>query len=507
MRFVFFTLGLASLSWAQQATPLTPAPVAEAKAPSGIARALESEQAFVASRRAVTLQEALTLAVEKNADLQAARTAIAQAAAKTRQAVAIAIPELSLNASYVHTSVAQEFRAKESARAQADGTIGLVNFISQSFTGMPASDAQLAPLRSQLNEQVNAVEDIVIVARNSVYGTLLLSQVLFSPNFFLLPAAFEGGQAAKLGTLEAREQILLAVARVYLGLEGISQLEQAATEAEQVALKRERDAKAQATVGTSTEIAVLRAQTETASARATRSALSGQRVALLALLEALVGDAVRPLDSAPTQFSVTAGRDEDAPWENTYGLKAQLATLRIQERISSVDRLTWLPTVVAQAKGSYNSNRGFANTNFIFDGIVAAQWSLYDRGLRYAQLQENEAKVIQQRAQLEAARAKAKANWIGAKTNLEAAQVALEQAEAQAALATRAQKQVGAAYENGLTTSLEVSDIDNKRFLAASSAAQARAQLEIRRVELAAAEGRLASLLGLSESDERSNGP
>jgi outer membrane protein TolC len=228
--------------------------------------------------------------------------------------------------------------------------------------------------------------------------------------------------------------------------------------------------------------------------------LSGQRVALVALLEALVGEPVRPLDDQPTRFEVNAGPEDDTPWERSYGLKAQAVGLKIQERISSVDKLAWLPTVIAQAKGSYNSNRGFAGTNFIFDGIVAAQWDLYDRGVRYAQMRENDAKVVQQRAQLEAARARAKANWIGAKTNLEAAAVALQQAEAQATLATRAQKQVGTLYENGLTTSLEVSDVDNKRFLAASSAAQARAQLEIRKVELAASEGRLASLLGLSEN-------
>jgi outer membrane protein TolC len=480
--------------------PLTPSAPAPSAQPAGVAQALATEQAYLASRRAVSLKEALTIAEQKNPDLQSARQAIELAAAKTRMAVSIAIPSLSLNASYVHTSVAQEFKAKESAQAQADGTIGLVNFLSQSFTGMPLSDAQLAPLRRQQDEAVAQVQDIVIVARNSVYGTLLLQQVLFSPNFFLLPAAWEGGEAAKLGTLEAREQILLAVARVYLGIEGLAQIEQAARDAETVALKRERDAKAQANAGTSTEIAVLRAQSETAQARATLSALSGQRVALLALLEALVGEPVRPMDDSPTRFEVTAGQENDTPWERSYGLKAQAVGLKIQERISSVDRLTWLPTIVAQAKGSYNSNRGFAGTNFIFDGIVAAQWDLYDRGVRYAQLRENDAKVVQQRAQLEGARAKAKANWIGARTNLEAAEVALQQAEAQAALATRAQKQVGAAYENGLTTSLEVSDVDNKRFLAASAAAQSRAQLEIRKVELAAAEGRLASLLGLPEN-------
>lgn len=490
------SLSLSVPALAQQAS----APAPNQAQPAGVAQALATEQAFLAGRRAVSLKEALTITEQKNQDLLAARQAIELAAAKTRMAISIAIPSLSLNASYVHTSVAQEFKAKDSARAQAEGTIGLVNFISQSFTGMPASDAQLAPLRTQLNQQVDSVQDIVIVARNSVYGTLLLQQVLFSPNFFLLPAAWEGGEAAKLGTLEAREQILLAVARVYLGLEGLAQLEQAARDAETVALKRERDARAQANAGTSTEIAVLRAQSETAQARATLSALSGQRVALVALLEALVGEPVRPLDDQPTRFEVNAGPEDDTPWERSYGLKAQAVGLKIQERISSVDKLTWLPTVIAQAKGSYNSNRGFAGTNFIFDGIVAAQWDLYDRGVRYAQMRENDAKVVQQRAQLEAARARAKANWIGAKTNLEAAAVALQQAEAQATLATRAQKQVGTLYENGLTTSLEVSDVDNKRFLAASSAAQARAQLEIRKVELAASEGRLASLLGLSEN-------
>lgn len=499
--FLFTALTVASLASAQVSPALTPtpAPPSTASTPSGVQQALATEQAFVATRRQVTLKEALTLAEQKNPDLQAARTAIAQAAAKTRLALAVAMPELSFSASYVHTSVQQEFKAKESARAQGEATVGLVQYIGNTF-GFPITEAQLAPLRTQQAEAIAKVEDIVIVARNSVYGNVLLSQVLFSPNFFLLPAAFEGGDAAKLSTLEAREQILLAVARVYLGLEGLGQLEQAAREAEQVALKRERDAKAQANVGTSTEIAVLRAQSETAQARATLSALSGQRVALMAMLEALVGEPVRPVDDAPTRFEVTPGRDDDTPWERSYALKAQAVGVRIQERISSVDRLTWLPTIVAQAKGSYNSNRGFAGTNFIFDGIVAAQWSLYDRGVRYAQLRENDAKLLQQRAQLEGARARARANWIGAKTNLDAAMVALQQAEAQAALATRAQKQVGAAYEAGLTTSLEVSDIDNKRFLAASSAAQSRAQLEIRKVELAAAEGRLATLLGLPEN-------
>jgi outer membrane protein TolC len=171
--------------------------------------------------------------------------------------------------------------------------------------------------------------------------------------------------------------------------------------------------------------------------------------------------------------------------------------LTTQGRFNTFDRIAWMPSLVAQAKGSYNSNKGFANTNFIFDGIIAAQWTLYDRGQRYATLHENDAKTVELRAKLDGAKTKARATWIGAKTNLEAAQVALEQAEAQAALATRAQKQVESAYQAGFSTNLEVTDIDSKRFLAESAAANARAQVELRKVELAASEGRLAELVGL----------
>jgi outer membrane protein TolC len=246
-----------------------------------------------------------------------------------------------------------------------------------------------------------------------------------------------------------------------------------------------------------TDLAVLRARSETAQARATLATLSGQRVALLALLEALVGTPVRPEDGSPTHVEVTASPEENLPWERTYLVRSSTVGLTVQERFNTFDRLSWMPTVLAQGKGSYNSNKGFAATNFIFDGIIAAQWTLYDRGQRYAALHENDAKTAEARAKLEGQRAKAKATWIGAKTNLEAARVTLQEAEAQAALASRAQRQVESAFKAGFSTNLEVSDVDNKRFFAASAAANARAQLEIRKVELAAAEGRLADVMGV----------
>ena len=492
MRTLFLALVLSTAALAQ--ATLTPSPSVAAAAANPM---LAAEQQSLAARKPVTLTEALTLTAKNNPDLRAAKAQAAQVAAQAGLALSAVLPELTLSTSYVHTTVEQKFDTKTLQEGIAAGLVGALQTVGPAY-GLPqsANPAVLSAFRESVVGQ--AGDPVVIVARNSIYGSLLMQQVLFSPQFFLLPAADEATEAARRGTLEAREQVLLAVARVYLGLEGLAQLEQAAKDAEAVALRRERDATSQIAAGMTTEIAVLRAQSETAQARATIATLSGQRVALLALLEALAGEPIRPFDDQPTRLEVTAQSEASSPWEKTWAIQASSMGVTVQERFNFVDRISYLPNVVGQLKGSYNSNRGFAGTNWILDGVVALQWSLYDRGVRYANLHEHEAKLVQLRSQLESTRSKAKATWVSAKTNIEAAQFALQQAEAQASLATRAQKQIESAFQSGVTTSLEVSDIDSKRFFAASGAAQARAQLEIRKVELAAAEGRLAALVGLS---------
>ncbi len=459
------------------------------------------EAAYVATRKPVSLAEALKLADQKSSDLAAARASAAQVAAKARLVFSSVLPEITASVSYVHTTAEQKFDPSGFLDA-FEGVIDASIRGAGPAYGFPVApnEQALAAVKSGFRDAASgSLQPTTIVGRNSLYGNLIVTQTLFAPQMFLLPAAEQSNQAAKYGSLEAREQVLLAVARLYLGIEGLSLIEDAAKDAELVALRRERDATAQQQQGVATDIAVLRAQSETAQARGTLATLQGQKVGLLAMLEALVGEPVRPLDGQPTFFEVTASDESTSPWEATYAVKANEYGLKASETFNTFDRLAWLPSIVAQAKGSYNSNKGFAGTNFIFDGVVAAQWTLFDRGQRYVTMHENDARTVEARAKFEAARQKARATWIGAKSNLASAQVALAQAEAQANLAARAQKQIDSAYQAGFSTSLEVSDIDSKRFFAASAAAQARAQLEVRKVELAAAEGRLAQTLGLEK--------
>jgi outer membrane protein TolC len=250
------------------------------------------------------------------------------------------------------------------------------------------------------------------------------------------------------------------------------------------------------------EASLLRAQAETAQARVQLAQLSGQSAQLLALLGALVGEPVQPapLEALGAWWEIPS--EDKSPWEDTFAVRSAAMAVRANEGKVTYDRFSWLPSVAAVARGNYNSNVGFTGQTTTYDVTLAATMPLYDRGQRYAALREDEARLAQSKAQYESARARAHANWVAARANLEASQATVVQAEAQAQLAARVQQQVAAAFKAGVATSLEMFDADTRRFLAASGAAQARATVEIRRAELAAAAGRIAASLEQQQSEQ-----
>jgi outer membrane protein len=431
--------------------------------------------------RTVTLQEALELAVRQSPDVAAARAQAAVVAVGVRRAWTAWHPEVTLSGQGVLTS------------APAGLPLGPIYRQIGEIYGLEPAKPELIPTMP-----------FIIVAPLSGYGTAQVSQPLFSPaGVFLIEPAKAGAEAAELGALEAREQVLLAVARTYLGLQGISQMMDAAREAESVALQREREAKAQLELGMTVETALLRAQAETAQARVQLAQLSGQYVQLLALLDALVGEPVLPAPPEAPGPTWEIPSDDTRPWEDTYAVRSAAKAVRAAEGKVTYDRFAWLPSVAAIARGNFSSNAGFTGQLGSFELIVAASMPLYDRGQRYAQLREDEARLAQAKAQYESVRSRSHASWVAARANLEAARAALDQAESQAQLAARVQQQVSGAYKAGMSTSLELSDADTRRFLAASAAAQARATLEIRRAELAAAVGRIASSLEQAEKTQQ----
>jgi outer membrane protein len=403
-------------------------------------------------RRRISLREALQLAAKQSPDIAAARATAAITEASVRRAWTTWQPDISAVGTFDHTSAPSSIAA---------GTLG---------PGSP---------------------EIILVAPNSRYATFQISQPFLSPQGLFQPGiANSAAEAALRGYDAAREQILLDAARAYLQLQGLEGLLEAAREAERVALRREQDARARISAGTDVEIALLRAQSETAQARAQIAGLQGQKDATLPVLEAFVGEPVEPVAARIEDFG-PIGEEKASPWENAFAVKSAIAAAQSAQKSVRLAQFLWLPTVAGIAKENYTSNGGFAEKNWTYDLIVNVSVPLYDRGQRYAQLHEDQARLARAQADLAAARARARSNWIGARANLAASDAVLQQSEAQAQLATRAQAQVDASYRAGVATSLDLSDADQKKFAAQSAVAQSRAQREIRRAELAVAAGLL----------------
>jgi len=421
-------------------------------------------------RRQVSLKEALQLTAQQGPDVAAARAQAAIAHAAVDRAWTAWQPNVAANGTYDHTNGISSIDLSP-----------LGAFIHSLQPTFPANTFGNGP--------------ITIVGQNNWYGNLQLTQPLLTPQGLFGPgAASAGAEAADRGADEAREQVLLGTARAYLGLQGLGGLLDAAHEAEKVALRREEDAKARIAAGTDVEIALLRAQTETAQARAQIAALQGQIESLLPVLEAVTGEAIAPLPASAPPTALGAPAQESAqPWEQTYSVKSAQAAADAARKALRISQFSWMPSVAGIAKESYTSNEGFTGKNWTYDLMINVSLPIYDGGNRYAQLHEDQAKLQQAQAQLAAARAKARSSWIGAVANLNASQAVLRQSEAQAQLAARAQVQVEAAARAGVATSLDLSDADQKKFAAQSAAAQARADVQVRMAEIAAAEGRLYS--------------
>src|SRR3989475_9034715 len=352
-------------------------------------------------------------------------------------------------------------------------------------------DRTSAPSIIGANALGSGSPEIILVGRHSWYGPFQIAQPLFTPQGLFQPGiANSAAEAADFIADQTREQIVLSVAQAYLVLQGLEGQSEAAREAEKVAPRREQDARARIAAGTDVEIALLRAQSETASARSQLASLQGQKDATLPQLEAFVGEPIEPQSARVENFG-PVGEESADPWENTYSVKSAIASTVSAQKTVRLDQFLWLPSANGGFRENYTSNGGFAEKNWTNDWIVNLSLPIYDQGVRYAQLAQDRPRLSQPKPLLASSRAQVGSPWIGGGPNFAAQQAVLEQSVAAEQLAIRTQKQVEASYRAGVSTSLDLSVADQQKFAAQSTTAVSRAQLEIQRAALAAAEGKL----------------
>ena len=413
-----------------------------------------ADQGAAASK--VSLREALQLAAKQGPDVAAARAQAAITEAQVSRAWTAWQPDVVATGTYDHTNAPRRIHPRPGP-----------------FGGLES------PL-------------ITLVAPNSRYGTSS-SRSLSSRRKACSRRASPTPppRRRERGADEAREQILLSVARAYLASGSGRAARGSPRGGESGAAPRAGRARADLRGHRRRDRAAPRADRDGAGARADRRP-AGPEGRDAPGARGARRRAHRAEARAASRTCGAPGEESALPWENAFSVQSAIAAANAAQKSVSLDQFLWMPTVAGVAKTNYSSNAGFTGKDWTYDLIVERHHSpLRSRAAATRSWHEDEARLAQAQAQLASARARARSDWIGARANVASAQAVLQQNEAQAQLATRTQVQVDASYRAGVATSLDSPTRTRGSSPPRAPSRKSRAELEIRKAELAAAEGRL----------------
>ena len=420
----------------------------------------------------VTLAEALRLADERNLDLAAVRQEIDKAAAAVSTTWGLVLPILQGSLEYQHFD--------------HEDSVDLAGSFAPLLTAMGIT----------LPPGTSLGDPLVLNRQDQLHGALTAVLPLINlKSWFTIGAAQSGEALAELSFADARQSLLLGVARTFcltrMAQEVLALHEGNVRSAEQhlrVARQR-RDA------GAGMPIDVIRAETDLEQARqehlAARAALDSARDGLGLLLDA----AAAPLPATPPAIA--------APTEDSAGLerraladRTDLAAARARATLAD-DQLTaaWMefvPTLelIGNLSHQFTDPPDLGSddqTRWVL--MLNIKVPLYDH-FRYATLDERAASLRQAELQRAATEKRAALEVRQARRDHETAQASVALAERQANLAREGLALVEAAYEAGAGASLDVTEARRLNTAAGVNLAAQRLQAQVALLELHRATGR-----------------
>ena len=428
--------------------PLQAAAQTPEAAPPPSAGAQPLEEAPAAAP--LTLEQAVSLAAERNERTLAAQQRAEAAEARVARARAFFFPDLTLTGAYTR---------------------------------------RIHPLPSQ--------------RLNALSGTVVARVALFDARGFpLYRAARLEGEAAGLESLEARRLVGFEAADAFLTTLGSQQVFEAAVRRLEFSQQNLQDAKARAEAGLASINDVTRAELEVASAEVqlaeARGSAETSRLELGYLLvstvegplappEPLLGEALRPDEgllalvpgAAERRLDVLSGR-----------LRVQALEASAREPLARL-----FPTVGVTGQYRLTNEQGFTGVPGEFlsqgTGFVALEltWNVFDGGERYAERRERVALAKAAELEATALTRRVDVDIERARVSLRNARAALKQSELATEQARKNAEETGILYRQGLATALAVSDAALRLFEAEVSLARARYSLGVALLDLRAAVG------------------
>jgi outer membrane protein TolC len=404
--------------------------------------------AVTAAGPVLTLDEALAEAERKNLDLRAARARLDQAEEASRKAWAGYLPTLTANASYT--------------RNQAEARIPFPVGSNIRDVGTPTSEPGTLPgTPTTLQIVPDEVLDITLQPFNALNAQVELRQALLVPTLWAaIKAATQAERLSQLSTEFQRREILFAVAQAFYG----AAASQAALTAQQRLLElnqaREKDTLARFEAGTVTRVAVLRAQLDRTRAEQdllrSRNALAAAKLALATLLQREPN-----FELAPPPEPVLPATQEGMA-EAALEQRPDVAAAREGEALANTQRrgvwLSFLPTLGLSAAYRWSNAGGFTGQNTTWLVSLGASWTIWDGGLREANLREQSARVAEAEAQRLAAEARTREEVARYQLELESALANRAKAQEAVELARESQRLTDISFRAGVATYLEVAD-------------------------------------------------
>jgi outer membrane protein TolC len=373
----------------------------------------------------LTLDEALRMAAERNLDLKAAAARLRQAQQATRKAWAGYLPSVTASGTYT--------------RNEAEAAIP-----AGAFT-LPGGGTS---------------PEIVILPQDQLSGQVEANQVLFSPALWYgIQAASRGADVAELNVAGARRDVLFGTAQAYYGVASLRQAVQVSERLLEIAQRQERDARVRYEAGTIAKVGLLRAEIDRARAeqdlRRARNSYQSARIGLATLLD-------RPVD-----FEVADPPEPNLPPD---GARLEADALRdrtdVRAARSSLDSAhaahraqigKYFPNLAAFGRYQNADVAGLTGQEAWAIGL-SLQWTIFDGGLREAELREASARVDEAEASLASAEARIRAEVRQALLDLESARANAAKAREQRDLAAENQRLVDVSFRAGAATSVEQAD-------------------------------------------------
>ena len=405
--------------------------------------------------RALTLDEAVSLAIDRNERSLATREDVRAAEARVARARSFFLPTITTTGIY-------QRRAYEVKRLVGD-------------------------------------TEVVIQRFNGLSNTLGLNLTLFDPRSLAGLSAVRAQRNAEVAAAtESRRQLAFEVSQAFLATLGTAQVQEASNRRLGFARQSLDAAQARYAAGLTSINDVTRAELEYATAEVGVTQVKGQvetsTLQLGYLLDA--PDAVRGRLVVP-EFLIEAASAEAA---NSEGLVEEALARRLdvgslrwqaasQRTLAKVPMLGWLPSLSASGQYRITNEASFNNRTWNWNVGATLSWTLFDGLARFADRRERQALAKLADLGVQAATRRVDVEVREALVSLENQRASLKQASVAYDVAKKNAAETAELYRQGLASALEVADANVSLFEAEVALVQQRYGLGVAFLNLEAALG------------------